>query len=59
VQLKIEAVHQAQRPELVLVELAREAAVYLAAELRRSLGDELGVEFIVSVHASPIPSRSD
>ena len=50
VQLQIEAVHEPQRPELVLGELAREPPLHLAAKLRGALGDELCVEFIVSIH---------
>src|SRR5690606_10879590 len=49
-QLQIQAVHQAQRPELILGELARQAALHLAAELRGALGYELGVGLVVSVH---------
>ena len=56
-QLEIQAVHQPQRPELVFGELAREAALHLAAKLRRALRDELLVELVVSVHL-PIPCCS-
>ncbi len=56
-QLEIQPVHQPQRPELVLGELARETARHLAAKLRRALRDELLVELVVSVHL-PIPCCS-
>ena len=50
VQLQVYAVHQPQRLELVLGDLARQAAGDLAAELRDALADERLVEFIVAVH---------
>ena len=52
VQLQVEAVHQAQRLELVLRQLAREAALDLVAELRDALAHELRIEFVVAVHGS-------
>ena len=39
VQLQIQAVHEAQRPELVFVELAVQATVHLAAKLRDAFRD--------------------
>ena len=56
-QLEVQAVHQPQRPELVLGDLAREAALHLAAKLRGALGDELLVELVVSVHRLPLSLR--
>jgi hypothetical protein len=52
VQLQIDAVHQAQRLELVLRQLALEPALDLVAELRHALAHELRIEFIVAVHGS-------
>ena len=51
VQLQIEAVLQAQRAELVLGQLAGDAARDLAAELIDPLLDDGGVEFVVTIHA--------
>ena len=50
VQLQIDAVHQPQRLELVLGQLARQAAADLVAELRHALAHELRIEFVVAVH---------
>ena len=50
VELQIEAVHQPQRLELVLGQLAGEAAVHLVAELRDALVDEGLVVVVVAVH---------
>jgi hypothetical protein len=50
VQLQVDAVHEAQRLELVLVELAGHAARHLVAELRDALAHELGIELVVAVH---------
>jgi hypothetical protein len=52
VQLQIEAVHQPQRLEFVLGQLAADAAPDLVAELRHALAHELRVEFVVAVHES-------
>jgi len=51
VQLQIEAVHQPDRLELVLGDLAGQPAVHLLAELRRAVGDEFLVDGVVAVHA--------
>src|SRR5688572_12708665 len=50
VQLQVQAVHEAQRTELILRQLASEAALHLAPKLRNSLVDEASIEFIVAVH---------
>ena len=50
VQLQIDAVHEAQRLELVLRQLAGDAAVHLVAELRHPLAHELRIELVVAVH---------
>ena len=52
VQLQVDAVHQPQRLELVLGQLARDAALHLVAELRHALAHELRVELVVAVHGS-------
>ena len=49
VELQIEAVHQPQRLELVLGQLAREAAAHLVAELLDALGDQRAVVVVVAV----------
>ena len=49
-ELQIEAVHQPQRPELILGEFAREPALRLVAELRDALGDEALVELVIAIH---------
>lgn len=49
-QLQIDAVLQPQDLELVLGELAGEAALHLVAEFRDALVDERAVDFIVSIH---------
>ena len=53
VPLDVEAVAQAQRPELLFRQLAREMPARLVAELRDTLLDEGLVELIVAVHAAP------
>jgi len=50
VELHIEAVHQPERPELLLSELTFDAALDLMAELRHALVDQRLVEFVVAVH---------
>src|SRR5512139_1338176 len=57
VQLQVQAVHEAERSELILRQLAREAPLHLPPKLRDSLVDEARIEFIVAVHLS-IPSYS-
>ncbi len=52
-QLQIDAVHQPQRLELFLRELAGEPATDLAAELAHALGHQRAVEIIVDVHRCP------
>ena len=49
VQLEVEPVHQPQRLELILGELAGEAAGGLVAELGRAVAQELAVVFVVLV----------
>src|SRR5882724_12147242 len=49
-ELQIEAVLQAQRPELVLGQLAGETTRHLTAELFHALGNESGVKFVVAIH---------
>src|SRR5690606_27828967 len=55
VQLQIEPVHQPQRPELVLAELAAEAPAHLVGKLRGAARYESRVEFVISIHARPHP----
>ena len=55
VQLQVEPVHQPERLELVLGQLAGEAPVHLIAELRHPLGDQGVVEFVIPVHVRPLP----
>ncbi len=50
--LDVEAVLQAQRPELVFGQLAREEAACLVAKLRDPLVDERLIETVVTVHAA-------
>ena len=50
-QLQIDAVHQPQRLELILIELAREPARDLTAELSDALRQQGPVEVVVEVHA--------
>ena len=50
VQLQVDAVHQPQRLELVLGQLAGEAARHLVAELRDAFLDEAAVELVVAIH---------
>jgi hypothetical protein len=52
VTLDVPAVLQAQRPEIVVGQLAREMALQLVAELPGALVDEPAIEFCVAVHAS-------
>ena len=52
VPLQVQAVAQAQRPELILGELPRKVAPRLVAELRDALFDKRLVELVVLVHAS-------
>jgi hypothetical protein len=51
VQLQIEAVHQPDRLELVLGDLAGQPALNLLAELRGAVGHEFLVDRVVPVHA--------
>ena len=57
VELQIEAVHQPQRLELVLGQLAGEAAAHLVAKLRDPLGEEALIEGVIAIHGRR--SRSD
>ena len=57
VELQIEAVHQTQGFELVLVQLAAEPAPDLAAELPDALGDQPVIELVVAVHAQAPRAR--
>ena len=58
VELQVDAVHQPQRLELVLGELARQPAADLVAELGHALAHELGVELVVAVHVRrPLRAR--
>ena len=57
VQLEVDAVAQAQRLELVLGQLARQAAGDLVGELRDALAHEFSVEFVIAVHLTLPPSR--
>ncbi len=52
VELQVDAVLQAERLELVLVQLAGEAARDLVAELRDALADKGMIEFVVAVHVN-------
>ncbi|MNU09390.1 hypothetical protein D3C72_2559260 [compost metagenome] len=52
-QLKIDAIHQAQRAKRVLGDLARETAAHLVAELLDAGRNKGMVEFIVAVHGNP------
>ena len=53
VELQIDAVHQAQRLELVFGQLARQAARHLVAEFGDALGDQRAVEVVVEIHGCP------
>ena len=53
VELQIDAVHQAQELELVLGQLAGEAAAHLVAKLGDALVDQRLIEFVVAVHRWP------
>ena len=55
--LDVQAVLQAQRPELVLGQLTREKAPRLVAKLRDTLVDEALIVVVVSVHW-PVGSQS-
>jgi hypothetical protein len=50
VPLQVQAVAQAQRPELLLGELPRKVSARLVAELRHALLDKRLVELVVLVH---------
>ncbi len=50
VELQIESVHQPERAELFVRELARDAAQDLVAELRHALVHQRRVEFVVPIH---------
>ena len=50
VQLKIDAIHQPQRLELVLCQFAGQAARDLVAKFRNPFGDQRPVEIVVDVH---------
>ena len=56
--LDVEPVAQAQRPELVFGELAREKAPRLVAKLRDALGDEGVVVGIVAIHRGRVGAES-
>ena len=56
VELQIDAIHQPQRLELVLGQLARQAARDLVAKIRDALGDERAVEIVIEIHARPVSS---
>ncbi|MCY1300502.1 hypothetical protein D9M70_500690 [compost metagenome] len=56
--LQVNAVHQAQRLEGVLGELAAQAALDLIAELFDAGGNESVVEFIVTVHRVSVPQAA-
>ncbi len=53
VQLQIETVHQAQGLELILAELARQAACHLIGELGIAVAHKGMVERIVLIHIMP------
>ena len=55
VELQVHPVHQPQRLELVLGQLARKPARDLSAEFRRPLRDEGAVKLVVDVHLAPVP----
>ena len=57
VELQIDAVHQPQRLELVLGELAGQAAADLVAEFRDALVDEGPIEIVVEIHVRPRSRR--
>ena len=50
VELQVDAVHQAQRLELVFCQRAGDATLHLVAELGDAVGDEGGVELVVAIH---------
>ena len=49
-ELQVQAVHQAQRPELLLGEFALEATAHLVAGFRDPLLGDRGVEVVVNIH---------
>ena len=51
VALQVEAVHQAQRPELVLGQLAGHAALDLASVLFDALTHDAEVDVVITIHA--------
>jgi hypothetical protein len=55
VKLQIDAVHQPERLESIFGKLARQAAGYLVAKLRDTVGNKGMVEFVVTVHRSSFP----
>ena len=57
VELQIDAVHQPQRLELVLGQLAGQPPRHLVAELGDALGDQRAVEFVVEIHRSGSKAR--
>src|SRR3546814_3448713 len=57
-ELQVDAVHQAQRLEFVLAELAGEPAPDLPAELLHALFHESPVEFVVAVHGEGPPQAA-
>jgi hypothetical protein len=56
-QLQVEPVHQAQRLELILVELAGQTAANLSPELPNALGYQLVIEFVIPIHGSSLWPR--
>ena len=54
VKLQIQAVHQSERTEFVLVQLAGEPSFHLAAELADALAHELMVEIVIPIHEQPL-----
>ncbi len=59
VKLEIEAVHQAERLELLFVQRARKAALDLTAELGDPFADELMIERVIMIHAVPPGCRPE
>ena len=49
-QLQIDAVHEPVNAKLLLRQVAREATVDLITKLRDAVGDEGGVEFVITIH---------
>ena len=58
VELQIDAIHQPQRLELLLGQLAGKPAVHLVAELGHPGLDEGGVEIVVDIHRSAFPQAA-